>query len=381
MVTERQLSFVYAVLFAASGAFGPWLGWVLIRAGHAPAEVAGWLALMPATTVFGGPAWAWVADRYRLGTRQLTLTTAGAAAFGLLLTFPLPSSWVPCALVALGAMRAGMGSVLDAFTVRSLELRGADPSTYGQIRRWGSVGYVAGVVAASGLLVLSAAAPLLLGACLWAIGAAGLATLPRVPTAARPAVAPALLKLAQTPGLVWLLAAFPLYGLGMTAYDVWYAVHIEQLGLAARWTSAAVTCGVVTEVVVMGRANALFARVSPERLVVGSLLVSGARWALIAAIEDPIALTLVQLSHGVSFGAFWVGAVEWLRRLAPVDVRASAQMVLPVLGYGVGPMLTGITARAVVTDHGTSALFAIGAAAAAAAGFAALAARRHPTVA
>ncbi len=364
MVSARQLSIAYAALFAAVGGFGPWLGLVLVKTGQDPADVAVWLALMPATTVVAGPAWAWIADRYRLGTRILTGTTGGAALLGGLLATPLPTPVVPLVLVGLGTMRAGMSLVLDAFTLRSLETQGAEPSTYGRIRRWGSVGYVVGVAVAAVLAEVYMVAPLLLGAAMWALCSAGFATFPRVPASGHPDVLRALWALARTPGVGWLLAALPLYGLGMTAYDAWYAVHVDALGLPAAWTAAAIAAGVVTEVAVMSRATALFARVAPPWVVVAALATCTLRWAAIAVLTDPVALTLVQLTHGLSFGAFWVGSVEWLRRLAPPEIRASAQMALLVLGYGVGPLLTGVVARQVVPDLGTAALFAAGAVAA-----------------
>ena len=36
-----------------------------------------------------------------------------------------------------------------------------------------------------------------------------------------------------------------LYGMGLNAYDAWYAVHVEKLGLASTWTGVALALGVM----------------------------------------------------------------------------------------------------------------------------------------
>ncbi len=379
MLSARQLAVLYALVYGASGAFGPWLGLVLIRQGHAPGDVALGLSLMPATSIIAGPAWAWLADRARNGPRLLQWSTGGSALLGAGVALPLPGAALVPLLIGLGGVRSGIGLVLDAFTLRSLELQGADPSGYGRIRRWGSIGFVGGTATAAALDAWWVAAPLLLGAALWGIASARFASLPTMETTTKAPSARTLLLLARAPGLAWLLVALPLYGLGMTAYDAWYAVHVESMGWSSWWTAAAITVGISAEVVVLSRSTQIFTRVAPHWLVVGSMALGAVRWALVAWLRDPLLLTALHLSHGLVFGGFWVGAVEWLRRLAPIEVRASAQMALPVLGYGVGPVLTGLVARAVVPDHGTPALFvAASIAALAAAACAAIGARSAP---
>jgi MFS transporter, PPP family, 3-phenylpropionic acid transporter len=348
----------------AIGAFGPYFGLVLDRMGYSALAIGGLLGLMPLTRILLSPAWALVADKYRMGTRILQV----ASLVTVLVVGAIATGWLPLWAVGVGMVlfagaRAPIGPILDALTVRALEARGEDPGRYGRIRLWGSVAFLACGAGAALLAdrVAWAPAPFALAAAVWLLGLLVLLRLPDAKADGPVALGPALRTLAQQPGIGLVVLALPLHGLGLNAYDAWYAVHIEHLGLASTWTGVALATGVSVEIAVMALAVGILRRMEPVGLVALSMAVAALRWALVAWLQDPWLLTLVQLSHGLVFAVFWIGVVELFRKAAPSEVRASAQSVVITATYGLGPLLTAMLASSVVDRFGTSALYAVAA--------------------
>jgi MFS transporter, PPP family, 3-phenylpropionic acid transporter len=350
------------------GAFGPFLGLVLDRLGHSAAVIGGLLALVPLTRILSTPLWSLIADRYRIGTRILQAATLCTALVAVAVASGrLEPAGVGLALVVFAFVRAPIGPIIDGLTVRSLETAGVPTTRYGRIRLWGSVAFlgVAGAAALVADTVDMATAPIALAALAWGVGFLVLLRLPAGEAGPPVRLGPALRVLAGRKGLGLVVLSLPLHGLGLNAYDGWYALHVEQLGLASTWTGMALALGVSLEVGVMAVSARVLSRARPETLVAVGMAVAAVRWALTAVISDPLLLTLLQALHGVVFAVFWIGVVELFRRAAPPEVRASAQAVIMTACYGVGPLLTSTVGATLVDAHGTSALFGVASGAAA----------------
>lgn len=366
--SPRLLSLSFMAIMGGIGAFGPFFGLVLDRLGHSGAVIGGLLALVPLTRIASTPVWALIADRHRVGTRILqaaTVCTALVAA--AVATGRLGAVGMGVALVVFAFARAPIGPIIDGLTVRSLEAGGGDTTGYGRIRLWGSVAFlgVAGLAAVVADVVPLPTAPMVLAAVAWAVGVLVLLRLPAGEAGPPVRIGPALKVLARRPGLGLVVLALPLHGMGLNAYDAWYALHVEQLGLASTWTGVALALGVSLEVAVMAVGARILARARPETLVSAAMAVAAVRWALTAVVADPWLLTGLQALHGVVFAVFWIGVVELFRRAAPTEIRASAQAVIMTACYGVGPLLTSTVGAALVDAHGTGALFGVAGGAAA----------------
>lgn len=366
--SPRLLSLSFMAVMGGIGAFGPFLGLVLDRLGHSAAMIGGLFALVPLTRIASTPLWSLVADRYRVGTRILQVATLCTA----LVAAAVASGWlgpagIGLALIVFAFVRSPIGPILDGLTVRSLETAGVSTTGYGRIRLWGSVAFlgVAGTAALVADTVDIATAPVALAAVAWGLGFLVLLRLPAGEAGPPVMLGPALRVLADRPGLGLVVLALPLHGLGLNAYDAWYALHVEQLGLASTWTGVALAVGVCLEISVMALSARVLARARPESLVALSMAVAAGRWALTAVVSDPLVLTALQALHGIVFAVFWIGVVELFRRAAPAEVRASSQAVIMTACYGVGPLLTSTVAASLVDDHGTGALFGVAAGAAA----------------
>jgi PPP family 3-phenylpropionic acid transporter len=359
--SRRLLIAYYFLAVGGNGGWTPFLGLWLDRDGHSGAAMGALLGLIPFARMISAPVWAGVADRFREGTRilqlcsVLTVLLCGAAmgvrgdlALGLV-------------LLLFAVVRAPVGPVMDAAAVKLLEQSGADAREYGRIRLWGSLGFLVFALLGSLLVDRFAAAPLLIGMGAWA-GAAALAfTLPRAESRGPQPLGPALRRLAAQPFFMPFLLACALHGTALATYDCLLPVHLSSLGLPSAWSGVSIAIGILVEVAVMAWARQLLTRLSPLTLITAAMAAGALRWGLNAVVEDPALFVAIQALHGLSFGAFWIGAVELLRRRAPPEVGNSAQALLTTSAYGVGPLASAGLTALYLDELGTSGLFLIGA--------------------
>ena len=252
--------------------------------------------------------------------------------------------------------------------VRSLQDAGRDARNYGQIRLWGSLGYLLVGGTASLLATEHPARALWLAVGAWVVAAAFALRLPQTFATPSTTIGPALRALSGRRFALPYALGLVFAGAGLNVYDALYAVHLASRNLPATWVGLALGVGIATETSLMAWGGPLLRRVDPFKLAAFAMLVGVVRWALTAWLHDPWLLTAVQASHGLVFGAFWLASVEIVRSRAPDEVQVSAQAALTTAGYGVGPLLTSAAAWVCLDRWGTDGLFALAAGATAIAG-------------
>jgi len=219
----------------------------------------------------------------------------------------------------------------DALTFAVLRARSVATSRleYGAIRKWGSLAFIGGNVAAG--LILSrtgvAAIPYGLAASamlsVWAVlYAAPLGALAHAATPDQ-ATGPDDRRL----GLLFLaIGAATLIQASHALMNTFGSLHWAREGHSEAFVGAAWALGVVSETAFFGLAGRWFG--GPDRAV-GLLALGGLtaclRWLAMASDPGTMLLAVAQLSHGFSFAATHMGSMYLIFELAPHAMRARAQ--------------------------------------------------------
>ena len=116
----------------------------------------GAISSLQAWTRIGVPyAWGWLADHTGRKVMLLRVAAALTLVFGSLLYFSAQASWLPLCVFLLYLFNGGVVPLSESALARYLRTdTGVDTGRYGQIRVWGSIGFI--VSAAAGGLVLEA---------------------------------------------------------------------------------------------------------------------------------------------------------------------------------------------------------------------------------
>ena len=325
---------LYAFYFANLGsiACAPFFAVELYSRGIPLPLVPALLSVIPMGILLGGPVWGWVADR--TGAPRSVLVGAALAAGAVNTTFALTDSpfFMVAGLFLWSVLRAAQLPIADNLTVQFL---GADRSTYGQIRGFGSVGFMLVAFVGAALRAESPGAPFLIAAALsWSSALLAL----RLPETTRFQPKHSPWSLWRSSGLFILICL--LQGATLTGFDNFWSVHTERLHLDPSFSGAGVALAALVEIVIMALGKPLLRRFGAVTMIQFAAAMEVPHWLLTATVAEPTLLVAAQALRGFGFGAFWIAGVAWLSDRAPKGLENSAQAILPVASFGLGYFLS-----------------------------------------
>ena len=293
------------------------------------------LAFTPLVAIFAQPLWGMVADRSRSRNRVLiglivlsavmVLTYRLSGAFGYLLTMS----------VLFAACYTSIQPLGDSIVLEALA-PGNRP--FGPIRMMGTVTFAVTNLL-WGLLLNDSRMNLVLYGTAIMLGLLLLSTpvLPQTPGhqsgGGRRMNMLAILRLKHMPGLLLLLLMLQL------TYGYFYSFFTEYfLSLPGGTNMLVGLCyflSAMSEIPFLLNADRLFDRLGAGRLLAISSVALTARWTLLATTSNIYVALLSQLLHGWGFIVMTVTMAKYMSVVIPDELKASGQMLIGVVGFGV----------------------------------------------
>lgn len=356
----RRYALFYLGYFGALGAYTPYIGRWVASHGHGGYAVGAMLALWYGGRILAPPTWArWVGRSPRPGHWLVggcllaTLIFAGFLRYdqGLAL------------FAVMGLFAVFFNAVMPQFEAMTLNALGARNHDYGQIRMWGSIGFLL-VAASYGWLLDRLGDDAFVWLTLpWLALTVAAAWLHRADPAQAPAPADAPREaLWRRPGMRPLLVTVLLTQLGFGPFYVFYTLHLQAHGHDGFAVGLLWAIGVLCEIAMFWQAPRLVQRFGAQRLLAACMLATAVRWAVVAAFADSFAwMALAQTGHALSFAAFHAGCMRRMAELFPARRdMAAAQGLLSAFSSGIGGVL-GAGMAALAWQRGGGALaFAAG---------------------
>jgi len=350
----------YFLYYAALAALMPYLTIYFASRGLGGLEIGILTSLFALVTMVGAPFWTEIADA--TGRHRTVLVSVIGVVLAATLGLSLATQFVPLALfTALLAFHLAPAMPLVDHAV--LEALGDRAHAYGRQRVWGALGWAAAAPAAG-----------------WVTGAFGLpwafylffAIMPwvtlvatRVPYAAsvgRRRIGGGLaLVLRDSRWVPFLFVGFT-GGVGLALASYFLPLHLRDLGASFTLIGVAVAIPAVSEIPVMVLGGALLARVGSRLMLIVAVAMMALRLLLSAVITDHVALALVQVLHGPSFGVLWIAGVAYARELAPHGSRAVAQGLFLAVTGGLGGFAGSLLGGATYDALGGAGTFLVAAA-------------------
>ena len=300
---------------------------------------AGIWAKIVATPLIGA-----VADR--LGQRRGVMAVLAAiACLAYAVLWPEWGFWGLLWLsLAAGVAQSALMPLGDSMTLAAVRGSGLD---YGRIRVWGSLSFIVAAIG-SGALLGGSSSPampgnMVLAACCWT---------PPAPAATGRVRWAALGRFAADRRF-WLFVASGAalqsshqlyYGFG-TLY--WRELGFTDSVIGALWAE-----GVVAEIMLFWYSAPLVARLGPLGLMALGGIAGIARWSLLGIVPGLAAAAVLQLLHGLTFGASHLGAMHFMARSVPPGAAASAQSLYAAVSAGLGSGLVMLVAGALYSAYG-----------------------------
>jgi PPP family 3-phenylpropionic acid transporter len=293
--------------------------------------------------------WSYLSDR----TGQPRLLIAAGALGGLLMAQMIPlvgilklanAFWLYMAIGCAGSlMTSSVGTLIDSTTLAML---GENRQAYGRYRLGGSIGYIAGTIAAGflydqvGYLWMFPAYGLLM------LVFAGLALrLPRRAVRLAGGGGREIGQMIRQPVWLILIATAFLFWVANFAVIAFLGVVLKSMGANDKLIAFAAVIGTVIEVPFMAFSEPLIQRYGAVRLLWVALLLQIVRFFLLSQMSAPEWAVAINMLNGPGFVLFWTSAVNLVSRLAPPSLVATAQGLFAStmsLGSIVSYLLSGV---------------------------------------
>ena len=330
------LAITYWLYFGQLGVLVPYLGIFLDGRGFSSAEIGELFAVITLARILGPGLWAGVADKtgnaigvMRLGCFLTVLTFSSV--------FYFTSFWG--LTLAFGLMMMFWTAVLPQLEVITMNTVAKTNATYGQVRLWGSVGFICLTVGVGKALdIFSTDTPV--HASIGILALLFISTLfIRAPKEAAPetSTAGSIWKYAkQKPFAIFIFSSACLQ-ISFGAYYGFFALYMRDLDYSGQQTGIFIALGVLAEVGIFLIARRLISQFGVWNLLFVSIALTGLRWYVMAAFADTfMVIVLSQLIHALSFGLTHAVSVHFIHQFLPKAYQSRGQAVYISIAFGLG---------------------------------------------
>jgi PPP family 3-phenylpropionic acid transporter len=352
---RRSVGMGYFWFYAAIGALMPFIALYYRELGFSGVQVGVLTALPSLGMALFGPLWGAVSDSLAIHRWVLcgSLALAGVIAFSTSQATAFAPMLVLIGLLAFASVP--VAPLLDSY---GMTVGDRTERSYGSLRVWGSVGYMASVLIVGRLMGDDVSALLLVahGGFL----ALALLSVRRLPALGERRAMPLLGGLRAIAGnrpIILLLLAAYLISSGAAVMNIYLGIHIEDIGGTATLIGLAFAVSAASELPIIAFGGWFLRRLGAVRLVALAISVYAVRFAGFSVITAPEWLLPIQSLHGLSYGAFLMASVTLAHRLAGREHAATAQALLTAMSFGFGSITGSIVGGALLDQVGTAGLF------------------------
>ncbi|NWG86310.1 MAG: MFS transporter [Hydrogenophilaceae bacterium] len=356
-----RLSGFYFFYFAFVGAMAPYWGLYLRSLEFNALQIGILMSLLQVMRIFAPNVWGHVADRTgkRVAIVQMVALVCVIAYIGVF--FGTGFWWLFAVMSLISFFWSASLPLVEATTLSHLKERS---DRYGNIRLWGSIGFILVVVGLGALLdhwpigwLLWVVLVLLMGVALFArfIPEAEINTLETEQVSLR--------SVLKRPEVVALLIAAILMAAAHGPYYTFFTIHLVDAGYSKTLAGWLWALGVICEIGVFLVMPRVFKRLRVETVLLLTLAAAALRFLIIAWQVDNLPLLLfAQALHALTFGAYHASAMALVHRHFRGRNMARGQGLYNSLAFGFGGTLGSLYSGAAWDSLGAGVTFSLAAA-------------------
>ncbi|WP_100642036.1 MFS transporter [Alteromonas facilis] len=335
----KRLSLTYFLYFAQLGIIVPYLGIFLDGRGFSSAQIGELFALITFARIFGPGIWASLADKtgktlfvLRLGCLLTVISFAGVF-------WAMTFWWLT---LTFGLMMMFWTAVLPQLEVITLTESRERSVNYGNVRLWGSIGFILLTMLTGHLLdVFGSEVPIYISVTV--LGLLFLSTLwianPRLKQTETNHNQGGWQLVFKPVFLIFLLSA-TLLQVSFGPYYGFFALYMRDLGHSGQFTGFLIALGVAAEVIIFMLAHRLLQRFGVKWLLIVSILLTAIRWWVLGFLAHANEMLIVsQLLHAFSFGLTHAVSVAFIHHYFHADFQSRGQAIYIGVAFGAGGAL------------------------------------------
>lgn len=356
-----RLSGYYFFYFAFIGAFSPYFGLYLQSLSFSAWDIGLLMSQMQLMRLFGPNLWGWLVDHF--GYRVAVIRLAGAIGLAGFLAF----FWLdrlPGMLVAMAVLALFWSAALPLVETLTFDHLREERGRYGNIRLWGSVGFIVAVMGTGALLDWVEPVGVLWVCTFILAGILGFAmVLPEAPLHIPTADETPIGRILRQPRVLALMAACFAMSAAHGGFYVFYSIHLSGNGYAKTAVGLLWSLGVLAEIGVFLLMARIARRYSLRDILLVSFAAAVLRFLLMGwAVDSVAAMVFVQLLHGLTFGAYHASAIAAVNQWFPGKSQGRGQALYSSLSFGAGGLVGALLSGWTWDDWGAGWTFSLGSA-------------------
>ncbi|MGB0957917.1 MAG: MFS transporter [Litorivicinus sp.] len=339
-VPVRRLALFYALYFGVIAIMIAWQAPYFTSLGLSPAEIGWVLGMAGALKVISPMLWGWIGDHMQ---QRIWIVRLGAIlCVASILWLPSVTTFWALALV-LCVFSFFWDAILSQFDAVTFEHLGDNGRVwYPRIRGLGSAGFVIAAVVSGYWFEFNPIThwPYVMAALVVVLAVISVSVPGRAVHAEDAAPTQGFGRVVLAPAVLSFLIAAFLIKTSTAPLNVFFTLFAMENG-HSQWVAGSLwALGVVIEVVILVFNSQRLARFAPQRLMLVALAVAMLRWPLIAwGIESLPLMIFASILHGITFGVFHAGAMEFLRQQFPRRQLGRGIALYSTLGFGLANMV------------------------------------------
>ncbi len=353
-----RLSGYYFFYFAFIGAFSPYFGLYLQSLKFSAWDIGLLMSQMQLMRLFGPTLWGWLADHF--GRRTAIIRLAAVIALAGFTSFFWLDRLVGM-LLAMAILAFFWSAALPLVETLTFDHLREERGGYSRIRLWGSIGFIVAVMGTGALLDWSAPSGVLWMCWGILVGILALAlVLPESPPTPPTRVSQPIMEILRQPRVRALMAACFAMSAAHGAFYVFYSIHLAGYGYSKTEVGALWSLGVIAEIVVFMLMAPLSARFSLRVILLASFAAAVLRFLLMGwGVTSVGLMILVQLLHGLTFGAYHASAIAAVNRWFPGRAQGRGQALYSSISFGAGGLLGALVSGLTWDDWGAGWTFTL----------------------
>lgn len=324
----------YFFFYAAGAALVPYLPIYYLDLDLSGSQIGLLVGLQPLIMLIGAPLWSALADYTRRHKFVFSLAVGGTIGAVLIISQVSTFHWLIPIIFLQALFNAPIIPIIDNAVMGLLAGR---KEQYGRVRLWGAAGWglsaplVGVLVERSGIYWIF---PLF--ACLLFVAMLAGRRLPLNQGEAGAPFRQGVRTLFANRRWLLFLALVFVGGMSMSAINNFLFLYLAELGASASLMGISLTVGTLSEMPVFFFTDRMLRRWGARGLLVFAMLIYALRLFALSRVNQPIAVIVLQLLHGLTFSAMWVAGVSYANQIAPPGLGATAQGLFSGTKVGVG---------------------------------------------
>ncbi len=330
-----RLSGFYFFYFATLGALVPYWGLYLQSIGFTPVDIGVLMALLMLSRIVAPVVWAWIADHRAQRMRVVRIAALITVIAFTGVFFGTSFWWLAGVMMVFSFFWNASLPLLEVITMNH---SGGHAGIYGRVRLWGSLGFIASVLALGPIIdaygpwwVLPSLLTLMGGIWLYS------QMLPESELQAPSLHVGRLRDVLRRPEVVAFLLACFLMQASHGPYYTFYSIYLEAYGYSTTLIGMLWAFAVVCEIGVFLVMRRLLHYLKLRTVLLASFALAALRWLLIGHFPESLAVLIVaQALHAATFGSFHASAIQMVYRFFTGRHQHRGQAIYGSASFGLG---------------------------------------------